>query len=312
MAIASINFRFRASSDERFLPPQLATSGPNRYVGLIGACVVYVILLTPVVVEDLIWPRAAPTAQEIPVEIVVEPPPQEKPPGAPAAKSEPPPPTTQTLDEKPAFDAPRAANNDKLDTDEAAKPMKSPATPEEKPPSPKPDPAKEAKPSPDSEPKTEQASTQPDAPVADAPPDAAGEFTKEKPAPQEKQAAIEPQPEARAATSAERFPTFESVPDIDFGALAKPTPIARGNAKATYLTIVYGMIIAHAPPVHIQTKVKGEIAFTIDAMGGLIQRKLTRSSGSRELDEAASEAITKASPFPPPPTHGPIGLVFSY
>ncbi|HYC26378.1 MAG TPA: TonB family protein, partial [Roseiarcus sp.] len=46
--------------------------------------------------------------------------------------------------------------------------------------------------------------------------------------------------------------------------------------------------------------------------GNLGQRRISQSSGSRELDRAAYEAIGQASPFPPPPQGAPIGLRFTY
>ena len=43
------------------------------------------------------------------------------------------------------------------------------------------------------------------------------------------------------------------------------------------------------------------IRFTVDASGGLSARRITKSSGSKVLDDAALASIEKAAPFPPIP-----------
>jgi TonB family protein len=310
MAIAAIDVTFQARPDERFLFPTTPVAGPRRFVGVLGACLVYAIVLTPVVVEDLLRTPPAPAVQEIPVEIVIQPPPetpqQEKPPDPPAPKFDPKP-----FDEKPAVDAPRASNNEKVDDSDSDKLMKSPLVKEEKPVSAKPDPT----PNPDAghdapKPQAEAASN---APPLDAPQSPTGEFAVEKPAQPERQAKVEEPPiESHAAAGAEKFPTFASVPDVDFGALAKAAPIAGGKAKATYLSIIYGMIAARAPSIRAKIARSGEIIFSLDSMGGLIERKIYMSSGSRERDAEAFEAIRKAAPFPPPPTHAPMDFTLTY
>lgn len=44
------------------------------------------------------------------------------------------------------------------------------------------------------------------------------------------------------------------------------------------------------------------MAFTVDASGEISSRRLSKSSGSKVLDEAAIASIERASPFPPIPT----------
>jgi protein TonB len=187
--------------------------------------------------------------------------------------------------------------------------MKSPSTSEAKPVSTKPDSVAAAK-------QEDEPKPQPDAPSnaqpLEAPQSPTGEFAAEKPAQPEQQATLEPQIKTHAAAGAERFPTFDSVPDVDFGALAKAAPIAGGNAKATYLSIIFGMIAARAPSIRAKTARSGEISFSVDSMGGLIERKIVVSSGSHGRDAEAFEAIRKAAPYPPPPVHMPMDFTLTY
>jgi protein TonB len=59
-------------------------------------------------------------------------------------------------------------------------------------------------------------------------------------------------------------------------------------------------------------RIEGQISFEVDGGGRLIQRHVTRSSGSRELDSAALAAVNQAAPFPAPPQGAPLGLKFTY
>jgi protein TonB len=105
------------------------------------------------------------------------------------------------------------------------------------------------------------------------------------------------------------------VPDITFGGAAPPAPVAGGNAKARYLTIVYGMIMSRvhrSSSPRRKSKGQGEVSFVIDGKGYLTERWTTRPSGSPELDSAIFEAVGQASPFPPPPKGRPAGLKFVY
>ncbi len=302
---------FRADPAERLLRPAIRPTERSRYVALGGACLIYALLLGPFLLDDLLWSAAPAEIQEIPVEVVVEQP-QQKPPEAPAKPE--PQAAAKPPDEQPAFDAPRLANNDKQETEARDDPAKSPPAPEAiKPPSPKPEPTKAEEAAKEDAPEQKQASAAPES-AAETAPD--GETSPEKPNKAEQRDETEPQPETRAATDAARFPTFASVPDIDFGALAKPAPIAGGKAKATYLSIIYGMIMAriHFPqsPRSAAGRLEGTIVFSVDSMGGLIQRTIVQSSGSHALDLAAYEAVGKAAPFPRPPNGAPIGLRFTY
>jgi TonB family protein len=315
ISMASPGIRFSANPADRLLQPQSAAPGRNRYLAPLGACLIYAILLAPIVLDDLMRPSFTPAPQAIPVEILIEPP-EQKPPDAPPAKPESQP-MAQPLDEKPASDAPRAANNEKLEVEGPEKAAKAPPTPTpEKPPSPNPDEAKAPGTAHEAAAQAQQSAAQStsDKSADEATP--TGELNREKPPQTEQHAEAEAQPNAPAAAGALQFPTFESVPDIDFGALAKPAPVAGGKAKATYLSIIYGMIMArvHFPEgVHSgSSKLEGTIVFNVDSMGGVIQRTIVHPSGSHALDAAAYEAIGKAQPSPRPPNGAPIGLRFTY
>ena len=109
---------FTANSADRWLLPRAASSAtePSRFLALCGAVLVYAIVAAMLVFERNFEPVAPTEPTEIPIEILAEPPP-------PPPKPEPPPPspepqpTAQPLDEKPAFDAPRAANDEKVERD---------------------------------------------------------------------------------------------------------------------------------------------------------------------------------------------------
>jgi periplasmic protein TonB len=315
ISMASPGIRFSANPADRLLQPQSAAPEQNRYLAPLGACLICAILLAPIILDDLLRPSYTPEPQEIPVEILIEPP-EQKPPDTPPAKPEPQP-MAQPLDEKPAFDAPRAANNEKLEIEAPDKAAKAPPAPTpEKPPSPNPDETKAPGPTHEAAAQAQQSTA---ASASEKSADEAtptGELNREKPSQLEQHAEAETQPNSPAAAGALQFPTFDSVPDIDFGALAKPAPIAGGKAKATYLSTIYGMIMArvHFPEgLHSgSSKLEGTIVFSVDSMGVLFQRTILHPSGSHALDAAAYEAIGKASPFPRPPNGAPIALRFTY
>ena len=122
----------------------------------------------------------------------------------------------------------------------------------------------------------------------------------------------------------EPFPTWspgvqisaaDSVPDIELGGAAGPSPVSGGKAKTTYLSILYGMIMSrlHLPAAGASSqKTEGVIVFTVDGTGNLVQRQIARASGSPELDSAALGAVGAAAPFPKPPQGLPMRLRFTY
>jgi len=309
-------FSFRANIAERWLQPRAASlrADPGRYLAPLIVIVVYGLVFFLLAFENRFEPIRPAPPEEIPIEIVAEPPPPPPPP-----KPEPPPapqPSEQPLDEKPAFDAPRPANDEKVDRDAPDKVTKAPAEPPPvKPPGQEAETGQTPGPKPEAETPAKEIPADPDKDKTVAEPAENGDVKRTTPEPPpEKEAELPPQKPAASAGS--RFPTFESVPDVDFGGASRDTPIAGGNAKATYLSIIYGMIVAH---LHKPTTAHprwprslGKVVFEIDSKGNLTQRWIAESSGSPELDAAVFDAIGRASPFPPPPTHRPAGLNFIY
>jgi periplasmic protein TonB len=230
----------------------------------------------------------APAPEPIPVEIVVEPPPPPPPP--PPEASPQPQPQAQEY-EKPATDAPREGKSDHDDDTVAEKP-KPAAAPPPPAPSPSPETVKPAE-----TPAPELAKTD----EAEAPPPA----KEQPPAP--------PKPSVLAALPK----TFDDVPDVDFGGEAMKSPVTGGNAKSTYISVLYGLVVprlrvpavAHA----YGRRLTGVVAFMVDGRGRLTQRFVAERSGSMELDEAAMQAVAAAAhAFPPPPHGAPIGMKFTY
>ena len=247
----------------------------------------------------IVWKEAAfspvtpPPAAEIPIEIVTEPPP-EPPPPPPPPESPAPEQKSQEL-EKPATDAPRAGKSDHDDDTvaEKEKPAAAPPPPAPAEPSPEPSPA--------------------EAPAPEAPKAAEAEL----PTPVKTETPQKPAP-AKSPTVAEILAkALEPLPDVEFGGQAIDSPVTGGNAKSTYLTKLYGLIVprlrvpavAHA----YGRRLTGAVSFSVDGRGRLRQRFVSSGSGSMELDEAAMQAVGEASrAFPPPPRGAPIGMTFTY
>lgn len=308
------DIRFKANPAERWLPPGAALflAEPRRYIAFFAVGLVYAISLAFLIFDDKSQPAVVNAPEAIPIEIVVEPPPQKKP-DSPAANPEPQPQAPPILEE-PATDAPRAANNEKLETEAPdAAPKPAPA-----PPPPTPEPEKAAEPTRQGELQPKDNSAEPvlDKPADEARPAPTPAPDPAKPDQQQARAETEAKTEKPKTSADFQLPTFESVPDVDFGAAAKQTPVAGGNAKATYLSILYGMIIPHMrSPTGARPKsgkLEGTIVFGVDGRGNLTERRIVHQSGSRDLDAAALEAIAQAAPFPAPPKGIPLGLRFTY
>lgn len=73
------------------------------------------------------------------------------------------------------------------------------------------------------------------------------------------------------------------------------------TAHTAYLGTLRSHLEKHK--VNPRTEIVGTavIRFTVDANGGIAERKVTKSSGSKALDDAALASIEKAAPFPPIP-----------
>jgi TonB family protein len=305
---------FKANPAERWSPSRASLAEPSLYLALLGVGLVYAAMLS-LLFFDYQWePALEPAPEAIPIEIVLEPPPQKEP-DKPAPKPEPTPPA-QPIAEEPATDAPRAANNEKKETELFDKIAKTPAAPPPPaPPNPEPDPGKASGPTKEPEPLAKDKSA---APVADkpAPEDPIAELNREKLDEAVARADAEAKIDKPKPATVTEFPPFESVPDFDFESLAKQTLVAGGNAKSTYLSVLYGMVMPHMhlpPGIRANaSKIQGTIVFGVDGRGNITQRRVVQQSGSHELDAAALQAIGEAAPFPAPPQGAPIEMRFTY
>ena len=202
--------------------------------------------------------------------------PPEKKPEAPPAPQPQPPPQPAASDE-PATDAPRKIVEKKSETQAPEDLIKAPPKSE----APSPQPAREKK-------------EQPSAPTL---------------------ATADPNFDGFKSADGFQLPKFDSVPDIDFGA-AMASPVDGGNARTTYFSILYGLIMprfhALVSAIPKGPRAEGTVVFGVDGRGRVTQRRVIQASGSRELDAAALEAIAKSSPFPPPPSGFPVELAFTY
>lgn len=309
--------KFAAHAEDRLYAAPLSRprDARRRAVALGVVASLYLALTTAIFIE-VRYAKPNPPAEEIPVEIVVEPPPpppQEKPPDPKPPEASP-----QTpLDEKPAYDAPREGTADKdngdLEKDAKAAPPAPAPTPE---PTPDKAPGAEAQ---DKAPTPLASATpepQPTLTPADAPPAPVANGDTPPPAPARVANLEPPAPAEPAPPAAKPAPIFASVPDIDFGGAAMKTPVSGGQARATYLSMVYGKIM---PLIRKPKDAKaiigrghGSVAFSIDGQGRLVDRYVAEESGSRELDRSVFNAIGAASPFPPPPNGATQHLVFTY
>jgi protein TonB len=267
---------------ERPQPKSLAARG--RFAAILVIC--FFLHAIPIWLFDrFVKPEGlAPGEQEIPVEILVEPPPKEP---------EPPPQTQKPLDETIATDAPRPPNEDKIETEARDAATRSPDTPAN---------AKPAAPPPAAPSKTAQPAAQPIDPDPDGDPVTAALQPREQQAPS-RQPAQDP------------LSAFAPLPDYSFAPVAKKTPVATGKAAPTYLSTVYGMVMARlrvpeGAAGHGRTM--GVIVFGVDASGRLVGQRIVTSSGSPELDLATLAAIRAAAPFPPPPTGSGLNLNLRY
>jgi len=224
---------------------------------------------------------------ETPVEIVVEPPPTPTPEPTPEAKPQP------QEDLTPGIDAPREGKGDH--DDEQVGEKEKPAAP---PPPPAPTPSPEAT-----------------APAAEAPsPELPKAQEAEAPPPLKTET---PEPAAPAQLTVAEVLSKALAEQIDFGGVAMKAPISGGQARATYLSILYGLTRAHERiPAAARTygsPLVGIIAVTIGGNGRLLTRHIAASSGSPELDEAEMQAVAEASRnFPPPPGHRQIDASYTY
>ncbi len=227
------------------------------------------------------------------------------------------------MDEKPAYDAPRAATEENVNRNTQDDKTRAPAAKAEPQPNLGAPEKSESQAAPAQAQQTQTAAPvdlkptpeadQPAAPTA-TPSDADASPAAEKTEPN---AAAQPAPPPPAETPVGApLPALDDLPQYQFARAAKKSPITGGNAESRYLTIVYGMIKAHLrelPAPHADPRSKqGEVVFALDEAGNLLGRKLVNSSGSPNLDMAVMNAIAEAAPYPAPPDWRPASMTFNF
>jgi protein TonB len=321
---------------DRLFEPRAGGGAPRpRFL----AFVLLGLLLHLALLAFLLWEdkrnALAPPVEEIPVEVITEPPPPEPPPQEekkeeppppeppPPEKKEqqksPPPPPPPPETEKPAFDAPKAESKAKSEVNapEEAQETKTKRNEPEKfaPKDEKPQGLKDAEDDADGDKKPEPA---PQKEVDDKPDAEIIERAEKTPTPIDKPEAKDAKPAKKgdAMSIADQVAALAPLPDFKLAAPPKPSPVGGGQAKTTYLTILYGLIMPHMriPPRvrELQMSSKGVVAFYIDEMGNLTHQAVYKSSGLPDLDSAALAAVRAAAPFPPPPRGLPHSMLFTY
>ncbi len=324
---------FAADPSQRLTVPGESRARTPSALILAACAAAHALLLTILLFEDFSVASEPTRADEIPVEIVAELPPKQNalppPPDLatpPVVKETPPPEKTQLDDVEVARDAPVAGNNDQTHKGEPDKETKAPrAAPPPKLAAPqvareKPEQEKAATAS------KEQAAT-PSPPaepqkLADDPPDAEAldKAQPEPPAkPQRKQAPQDskgPPAQGKKVTVAQQLAALSPAPNYSFGAAAKAAPVSGGTEKASYESLLMGLITRqlHLPPeARAQHLIAvGQIGLFVDEMGNLTHQAVYRASGTPALDSAWLAAVRHAAPFPPPPKNLPHGFLLQY
>ena len=317
-----------AQADERLdrAPPRAR----RRFFILLGFCLaLHAALLAVIIIEDWLTPPIAQFDPEISIEVVPEQalakneeqPPQQEPPAPepqPQQKSQPEPLKQQlTLDEKVAYDAPRAENKETVHReapDEATRAQNQAQPNQETAPTPTPKREKrQQERAPElaqeqGEPATAQAEDRPDAEVIEQAAPSPTPRPDKKAAKSETRAALG----ERQKSIADMVAALEPTPQFKLGGAARSAPISGGTANPSYLSVVLGYIKRVYRPVSGQRIAKGVISFYVDPDGHLVHQALRQSSGSAALDQAAMTALRRAGPFPPTPTQTALGIFWEY
>lgn len=302
--------KLSARLEERFIAPLRPGTRTWFSVTVAFVLALHAALLGYLVHVDGKQPMRPTKLAETPVEVVVEKP-KEKPP--PLKKPEPRQPPTKQEIEKPASSAPRAPNEEKVETRELQKETRAPtaATP---PRDGRPEPSREES-SPPTDPadpaKQDEAAAKKDVLERDA-----EALDKAKPQPDKKPetkiAKSKPTVKTRRPTKAMRqLAGASTLPDYRFARPTKKSPIHGGTEDSRYLAIVYAKIMSHYRRTAFGPEETGDatVAFEVNDDGSVIGTEVVQSSGDREVDDAAVAAVWRASPMPPSPPGAPHGLL---
>jgi periplasmic protein TonB len=308
-------------------PLQLAERGRRRFLIILGIVLLChaAVVVALIILDAILTPRDM-RAVETPVEVIVEPP-------APAPKPEPPPEEQQpqpkpeekqpeaknSYYEEPATDAPRAQNQETVerpaqDKETRALRKAAPSTQAAQKPSPQkqPSPAPEAaKQASDKSSALKQAEEKPEAETLE-------QADLDQKRPPEKESLAETEAETKAGTKslAEELTAPDPAPQYMFSGAAKASPVSGGKANATYLSILWGLIM---PGLRVPERVTtnrlqghGIVVFTLDMKGNLTRIAVHKPSGLPDLDAAAVDCLRRAAPFPPPPRGLIAPISFNY
>ncbi|MBO0732819.1 MAG: hypothetical protein J2P49_00570 [Methylocapsa sp.] len=290
-------------------------------------------ILAVLLFQNYFHSPAPAAAEEIPVEIVAEIPPEPAikplppPPDhitPPVVKPETPPEKVPLDDVKIAHDAPvsgNAAQTQKSDTEretrapQTAPPPKLAAL---QPPEKKPEqekaaapvnekPAEASSPSPDEK---KLPNDEPDAEALEkAQPPVLKPKDKKAPKPSKDTAA-----EGRKVTVAQQLAALAPAPSFSLGAKAKAAPIGGGTEKASYESLLMGLISRQLRSPHNTSHLvhSGDIGLFVDELGNLTHQALYHASGDPALDAAWIAAVRRAAPFPAPPRGLPHGFLLHF
>ncbi|MGH6811558.1 MAG: TonB family protein [Methylocella sp.] len=329
----------KADSSHRLITPRERRARTQSALILAACLAAHALLLCILLFEDFSVAREPTRVEEIPVEIVAELPPEQKaepiakplppPPDLvipPVVKEKPPPEKAQLDDVKVAHDAPVSGNNDQTHKGEPGKETKAPrvAPPPKlaapRPAQEKPEQEKAAtasnkravNPSPPSEPQ-KLADDTPDAEALDKAQPEPPAKPRKTPAPRDSKS---PAAQGKKTTVAQQLAALSPAPNYSIGAAAKAAPISGGTEKASYESLLMGLISRqlHLPPEararHLINV--GQIGLFVDEMGNLTHQALYRASGDPALDSAYLAAVRHAAPFPAPPRGLPHGFILQY
>ncbi len=329
----------RAYQSERLVAPD--DRQPSRFPLILAACFLLHLLILGSFFLDFSGQDEPVRAEEVPVEIVAEipPPPPEQKLQTPApsrplpdlvtppvVKEKPPPEKVQLDDVEMAHDAPVAGDAARTSKGEPEKETKAPkvAPPpklaSQQPAQDKPEQEKAAAPS-QEKPAPEQASPEPQK-LADDKPDAEA-LEKAQPQPPAKpkskpkqQPSKNPPTQGQKMTVAQQLAALAPSPSYSIGSHAKAAPISGGTEKASYESLLMGLIsrqLRLPPGVRAQHLILvGQIGLFVDELGNLTHQALYRASGDPALDSAWLTAVRRAAPFPAPPRGLPHGFILQY
>jgi TonB family protein len=295
----------------------------RRFAPLLIACLLlHLTVLVLLFLIDQPDKDVAAPEKEIPVQIIVQPPPPPPPPPPkpeqkkPEPKQKQPQPKPHYLrEEQPAFDAPRAANQEKIKRealdDKTRAPVQAPPAPanETKPTPNVPKPAQNAAPPPEHQ--TSSPQEQKDEKDAEALAKAApvkDKKTAQRMRETKRRATL---PDNEQGAVARELASLEPSPNFTFAAKTEVSPVSGGTEDMRYLSVLYGLIMRqrHFPTRVLHEDVQVVVAFWVDDTGALVQTALYRTSGYPEFDHEAVAAVRRAAPFPQPPYGEPHGFI---